>query len=178
MREQLERRVADQVRRGLVAGDEQQDQHREQLARTTSREPSSSACDEPGQEVVLRRAPAILDQAHEVRLELGRGCAAAPPTISGDGGAKKTEPSGATSASDHALNCARSSAGTPIISAITITGQRIGERLDQVDLAARERVVEQLVRDLLDARRELADALRRERLAHEAAQARVLAAGP
>jgi hypothetical protein len=48
-----------------------------------------------------------------------RRCSA---TSSGDGGAKKIEPSGATSASDQALNCARSSAGTPIISAMTMTG--------------------------------------------------------
>ena len=39
-----------------------------------------------------------------------------------DGGPKKMEPSGATSASDHALNFPRSSAGTPIISAMTMTG--------------------------------------------------------
>src|SRR5437667_9432110 len=57
------------MRRGLVACDQEEDEHREQLREGEARALELRR-DQRGEQVVARLAPARLDQAHEVGLEL------------------------------------------------------------------------------------------------------------
>ena len=114
--------VADQVGRGLVAGDEQQDQHLQHLLAAEVRA-LELGLHQAGEQVLLRLAAALVGECARSRRpsrreQAVRGSQAAP--ASADGRARCRAPRTATS--DHALNCSRSAAGMPMISAITMTG--------------------------------------------------------
>ena len=74
---------------------------------------------------------------------------------------------------DQSSSCGAISAGSPIISAMTIAGHRRGKGLEQLDLAVALEAVDQLVGQHLDARPQLLDVARHEGAVDQRAEPRV-----
>ena len=110
--------VADEIRGGLVTGEEEQDDGREQLvsAQAIAR---FLGGDETGQDVRARRAAPLCYEALEVLVD--GGAAALARTITS--GSETIMPSRLRAMSaDHSRRWSRSSSGTPSISEITLAG--------------------------------------------------------
>ena len=170
-RGELEGGVADQRRRGLVPGDEDQHHHLDHLVVAEPR-PLVLRLHETGEEIVLRAARALLRQRNQV----GAHRVEEPPLALGPlavEAAEEDEPE------------ARHGFVRPGLEAPAVLrrhaddlrdhrhGKRVGEGLDQIDLALRHRVRDQLAGDLAHARLQAPHDARREGLVHQAAQARV-----
>ena len=172
MLEQLEDRVADQVRRRLVAGDQDEDQHRDHLV---VREPRALdlRLDQAGEQILARVAAAFVGEDAEVGAHL-----LADPRQLGESFLGGSHEEAAAQVGDGEVG--------PCLELRAVGGwhaddlgdedhrQRIGQRGDEIGLALLERLVEKLVGDLAHARLEAANDARRERLVDQAAQARVL----
>ena len=163
--------VADQVDRGLMAGDEQEDARGEQLV-LAQRVARFLGGDEAREHVVPRRGPALGDEPAEV---LGEG-AAAGEALLGHLRVRRQQDGVETARDVH----------PPRLEALVVLdgdaehladdghGQRIRELLDQVHRPRALDSREQAVDDLLDVRPESLDHARGERLADEAPQPRVV----
>ena len=169
----VEEAVADQVGRGLVAGEEQQDRRADHLVRR-QRILLVARQHQPAQHVAGRLGGARLDQTAEIAGHQARAFLGAPVLVAGD-----------LRGADEQRDVIRPCLDPPQVVARHAQhvhdhagGQRIGEVGDEVDrLAAcglRRHAVEQLRDDALDVGAQALDRGRREDPGEQAAQARMV----